>query len=516
MCALRGKHQEFGCFLSGSCVSLWASRTLRKGARASEHLGEPGRTSERLGAPRSTELAPRSRQGSPGSAVPPIAVVPKPLAPQEHSINTVTRRAVRTTLVAAAGTAVLAAGLTACGTARQLSAAEKVSDAFGRLGDGTSFSAKLSVDASPAQIIAFGSATGDEIDARSAAALSSVGVSLSFSADKPLKDLQSFTSLDGALSNDALKADTSLSFDYAVTGKGGKALAEMRHVGGTVYLRADAAGLAATVGEDPSVVDEMTTGFPAVLKGALAGKWVSLDPGTLEGFAESAGAGRPGGPSGTLPSAAPSLSAGTADGLALSLKDILTHDFTFEDRGTKDGTQHIAVSAPARRLAQDALKAVEPLTEQIPNLGKLPTAVPNDLPDRRLTLDVYLDHGALSSVTFDVAQLDDKLAPGVSFPVKIAFGKDVPAIQAPAGATAITGSDLDDVTAAFRAAGAGGEQDSSSDGGPAGRFGNAEPLTDAQIKELAQGGGLTEQEIRTYSQFGFGYDEIKSIATSSA
>ncbi|MFF3597213.1 hypothetical protein [Kitasatospora indigofera] len=428
---------------------------------------------------------------------------------QEYLINTVIRRTVRTTLVAATCSTVLAAGLAACGTVQQLSAAQKVSDAFGKLGDSKSFSAKLSVDATAAQIEAFGAATGDKIGADSAAALSTVSLAVSLSADKPLKDLQSPKGADGKPADpDALLGDKALSFSYALTGKGGKSLLELRQVGGKTFAQADLAGFATLVGEDPSEVREMTADLPASVRGALAGKWVSLDAGTLQDFSKSlrGGRGAAGGKAGATPSAPPTLAPGTEENLLKSLKDVFSRDVSFEDKGKQDGKDRVTVSVPSRKLAEDLLKAFQPLAEEIPNLGKLPTAVPSDLPDRKLAMDVLLDHGALSAVTFDLAQLDEKIAPGTSLPIKIAFGKDVPAVQAPAGATEITKADLDSLFGEISGGGRGGL------GGDLG--GPAEPLTDAQVKELTQGGGLTEQQVRTYNKLGLSFEEIKELAVA--
>ncbi|MCX5214470.1 hypothetical protein OG689_35320 [Kitasatospora sp. NBC_00240] len=250
----------------------------------------------------------------------------------------------------------------------------------------------------------------------------------------------------------------------------------------------------------------MTADLPASVRGALAGKWVSLDAGTLQDFSKSLRGGQ--GAAGAKPSAPPTLDPGTQENLLNSLKDVFSRDVSFEDKGKQDGKDRVTVSVPSRKLAEDLLKTFQPLAKDIPNLGKLPTAVPSDLPDRKLAMDVYLDGGSLSAVTFDLAQLDDKIAPGTSLPIKIAFGKDVPAVQAPAGATEITRADLDSLFGEMSGGGRGGL------GGGLGR--TAEPLTDAQVKELTQGGGLTEQQVRTYNKLGLSFEDIKDLAVARA
>ncbi|WP_380283275.1 hypothetical protein [Kitasatospora purpeofusca] len=416
------------------------------------------------------------------------------------------RRSARTTLVAAACSAVLATGLAACGTVQQLSAADKVSTAFDKLGLSKSLSAKLSVDATPDQIEAFGAATGEKIDKESAAALAAVSLSVAFSADKPLKDIQPSKGTGGTA-----PADASLSTSVALTGKGGASLFELRQVGDRAYARADLPGFARLVGEDASEVKELTKGLPAALQGALEGTWVSFD--TKE-FKEAGGAGGTG-TAGASP--APTLDPKLSDGLAASLKDILGHDLSFEDKGKQDGKERITVTAPARKLADDLLKAFEPLTKEIPNLGKLPKTAPKDVPDRNLALDLFLDGGALSAVTFDLAQLDGKAGPGTPLPLRIAFGKDAPAVQAPAGAATITSDDLGGLLGSFLGGsflgGSLGDGPLGSAGaGSDGTGGAAAPLTDAQVKELTAGDAMNEEQVRLYNQLGMSYQDIKDLA----
>ncbi|MFB6888312.1 hypothetical protein ACFCX4_03230 [Kitasatospora sp. NPDC056327] len=416
------------------------------------------------------------------------------------------RRSARTTLVAAACSAVLAAGLAACGTVQQLGAAEKVSNAFEKLGAGKSFSAKLSVDATPAQIEAFGAATGEEIDKDSAAALSAVSLSVAFSADKPLKDVQ--PSKGAGAAGEAL-ADKSLSFSYALTGKGGASLMELRQVGGKAYARADLAGFAGLVGENPADLDALARDLPASLQGALKGKWVSFDSRTLRDTAGSPGQGAAGGASPT-----PTVDPTVAENLAGTLKNILTNDLSFEDKGKQDGKERITVSAPARKLTGDLLKAVEPLVKDIPSLGKLPTAAPTEVPDRNLVLDVHLEGGALSAVTFDLAQLEEKPVAGAALPLRVAFGKDAPAVQTPTDVTEIGSEDLAGLLLGITGGIAGGSAGDGPLGSGAGTTGGpAEPLTDAQVKELTQGGAMSEEQVRLYGKLGLGYQDIKDLAT---
>ncbi|MFD7413193.1 hypothetical protein [Kitasatospora purpeofusca] len=408
------------------------------------------------------------------------------------------RRSARTALAAAACGAVLAGGLAACGTVQQLNAADKVSKAFETFGSGKSFSAKLSVDATPAQIQAFGTATGEEIDKDSAAALSAVSLSIAFSADKPLKDIQP---AKGSGNGTASAADPSVSASYSLTGKGGAPLLELRQVGGKAYARGDLAGFAQLVGENAAEVEGLAEGLPAALANALKGQWVGFDAKTLGSTGGTGGAGGTATP-------APTLDPKAAENLNASLKGILTHDLSFEDKGKQDGKERITVTAPARKLTDDLLKAVEPLAKDIPNLAKLPKSAPTGVPDRPLALDLYLDGGALSAVTFDLAQLAEKAGTGTPLPLRIAFGHDTPAVQAPTGATELTTEDINGLFGELAAAGAGG--------GAGGSDGPATPLTDAQIKELTRDGAMNEEQVRLFNAMGLGYQDIKDLADRKA
>ncbi|MFD9065593.1 hypothetical protein ACFVZ3_29200 [Kitasatospora purpeofusca] len=408
------------------------------------------------------------------------------------------RRSARTALAAAACGAVLAGGLAACGTVQQLNAADKVSKAFETFGSGKSFSAKLSVDATPAQIQAFGTATGEEIDKDSAAALSAVSLSIAFSADKPLKDIQP---AKGSGNGAASAADPSVSASYSLTGKGGAPLLELRQVGGKAYARGDLAGFAQLVGENAAEVEGLAEGLPAALANALKGQWVGFDAKTLGSTGGTGGAGGTATP-------APTLDPKAAENLNASLKGILTHDLSFEDKGKQDGKERITVTAPARKLTDDLLKAVEPLAKDIPNLAKLPKSAPTGVPDRPLALDLYLDGGALSAVTFDLAQLAEKAGTGTPLPLRIAFGHDTPAVQAPTGATELTTEDINGLFGELAAAGAGG--------GAGGSDGPATPLTDAQIKELTRDGAMNEEQVRLFNAMGLGYQDIKDLADRKA
>ncbi|GAA1501495.1 hypothetical protein GCM10009760_64360 [Kitasatospora kazusensis] len=166
-------------------------------------------------------------------------------------------------------------------------------------------------------------------------------------------------------------------------------------------------------------------------------------------------------------------------------------------------------------MAQGILDAVKPLAKSIPGGAKLPTAVPGSVPDRKISVDLYLKGGGLSGVSFDLAQLEEKAGPDVHLPVKVTFGQDVAPLVAPTGATEFGLSDITGMMGMLTkniniASGLG----QGTPGLPGGT-GKAAPLTDAQLKELAAGSGMPEDKIKLLNQSGLGYEELKALMNAN-
>ncbi|MEU9044868.1 MULTISPECIES: hypothetical protein [unclassified Kitasatospora] len=392
-----------------------------------------------------------------------------------------------------------------------------MSKAFDKVGDGKSAGFALSIDATPEQIVAFAKATGEkgvggkgagrkradgQIDEKSAKALSGLTLAVAVSGDKPLKDIDAFKSAKGSAAGNDLTLDKSVRISYVLSDRNGTALLEYRQVDATGYLHVDAKGLVKLVGEDPSQVDAVSKDLPpdmGPVKEVLAGTWVSLD---LQELADEA---KKNDGKKATPSAAPTADPEAAKQLVNSLKDVLSRTVTYEDKGKKDGAEHIWLSAPARQLVDEMFKAVKPVADKFPQqFGKFPSQAPSDVPDRKVGVDLYLKNGAFSSATFDLAQLQDKIEPGVNFPVKLAFNQSAPNVQVPAGAVKMTSADLTKAVLGL-AAGPGGGL--APEGGPAT---TAAPLTDAQLKELAKL-GVPESQARAFNSLGMSFEDIKEI-----
>ncbi|MFG3224536.1 hypothetical protein ACGF07_07130 [Kitasatospora sp. NPDC048194] len=427
------------------------------------------------------------------------------LSHRRSTINTVIRKAANGALPVAVTASVLAAGLTACGTAEQLSAAQKVTKAFDKVGDGKSAGFTLSVEATPEQVIAFTKATGEAADETSARALSGLSLSVAVAADKPLKEVDAFKTPKADEKKD-LTLDKSVRVSYVLADRKGTPLLEYRQLDAKAYLHADVKSVLKLTGQDPSEVDTVAQDLPPELssaKAVLNGKWVSFDLQELADEAKKTDGGK-----GDKPAAVPSVDPEAGNQLLNSLKDVFNRTVTFEDKGKKDGTEHIWMSAPARTAVDELYKAIKPLAGKFPQQFKnLPTEAPKDVPDTKVGVDLFLKDGAFSSATFDLAQLDRKAGPGVNLPVKLAFNQAAPNVQAPADAVKMTGEDL---MKTFLTLAAGGAEDGTGpdDVPPATE---AAPLTDAQLKELA-GLGVPEAQARAFNKLGMSFEDIKSIA----
>ncbi|MER5635942.1 hypothetical protein ABT095_03170 [Kitasatospora sp. NPDC002227] len=422
------------------------------------------------------------------------------------------RRTTRTALAAAVCTGLVALGASACGTVKELTAAQKVSGAFGKLGEGKSVKAVLSLNATADQLVAFDKASSseDKIDAKTAAAIAGTTLSVAVTSDKPLKEAESAAKAQGQ-SGDATFGAKGMSLEYLLASKDGKAYLDVRSIDGKPYLKLDAEGLLALTGQDSAELKSFLDEVPAelkIVKDALGDKWVSLDPKLLTELSK----GMPG--AAGKPSAAPSMDPKAAESLVQSLKDTFTRSVSFEDRGTKDGVDHIVAIADAKALADGFANAAKPLAGKLPGFKDLPTGAPSDLTNNKVDIDLFLKDGTLTSLSFDLAQLDDKAGKDVHVPVKLALSQDAGQIQAPAGATEFGMSDLTNLMGMFTkgmADGLGAKPGALPGSGAGAGAGKAAPLTADQLKELEKL-GVSEDQLKLLNASGMSYEDIKALA----
>jgi hypothetical protein len=329
--------------------------------------------------------------------------------------------------------------------------------------------------------MSYGAANNDPIDRQTADVIAGLSVSVALHADKPLKDLKSVKSGNGSSPDPQAAAELdALKADYQLIDRNGKTLIEFRQLGKSGYLHGDIDALAKLGGVDPAAIHQgLDQAGPDLgpIKDALTGGWVELDAQTLQDFGGKAAAGGNGAGGITMdPSAKPSLDPQTSKDLADSIKRIFTGDFTFESKGKANGADQIEVTAPFRKLAGDLLDALKPVAAKLPagKDGKFPQSLPTDTPDKNVTAELMIKDGALSSATFDLAQLDKKSSGSAHLPLLLSFDRNAPAVQVPEHATKLTENDLENAVGALMmtVAGRGGDPADGLPGGLAGLGGN--------------------------------------------
>ncbi|EFG64340.1 conserved hypothetical protein [Streptomyces sp. SPB074] len=303
-------------------------------------------------------------------------------------------------------------GVAACGTAENLSAAQKIRKAADRLGEQHALSVEFGLDAAP-RLFADEVPDADSLTPAAAKLLSRLRVSVSVRASKPLADAG-----DKDIEAMALR----LAADK------GPALAEVRVIDKTVYLRADTDRLTRTFGggsvPGPGEIPE---GMDS-LKALFSGDWVKTG---TEAIGAAAGTGAPAGNQ--------KLDDGTRRRLGTGLEEVVTRRVTFTGKGTKDGVEHIRAQAPARAFLTDVVGVLDKVSGKLPPRlrGALPTAESlKDAPKRAVGVDFALDKGTLAGISFDATQLAtaaDGLKKGDKAAVSLRFGTPGK-ITAPAGA----------------------------------------------------------------------------------
>nr|WP_308309733.1 hypothetical protein [Streptomyces sp. CHD11] len=311
------------------------------------------------------------------------------------------------------------AGSAACGTVENLSAGQKLDNAFTKLGDARSLSFELDLDADAATLKALdaeSSEPGEEMPDEVAELLSDARISFSVHSKKPIdkSDEKDFTAM-------AVK----------FSGPDGDLL-EYRMVGVHLYVRVDAEALGQMAGSPMPPADELPAEAGAFKK-LLAGEWLKLSMKELEETRdEMSGARGPGGE----PAAEPSLDARTQKKLTKALRQVFAEQVDFTTSGGSDGTEHVKATAPFRTLITELFDEIRPLQKDLPGAPELPTAKEfKDAPNKKVTADFTLKNGELTEVSVDLSKLAEK-AKVKKLALVLRIGKGEKA-TAPAGATEV-------------------------------------------------------------------------------
>lgn len=297
--------------------------------------------------------------------------------------------AIRKTLTATAVATMVLAGTAACGTVENLSAGQKLDQAFEKLGKERSLSFELDLDTDAASLKALdsGAEPGEEMPEEVAELLSSARISLSVQSKKPFDE-------SGEKDFDAM----ALKFSGPDGG-----LLEYRMVGDYTYLRADVDALGRVSGSPMPSADELPDSAGAFKK-LLAGEWLKVSTKELEETSEQMSGAEDVGTE--EPSAEPTLDAKTQKKLTKALRQVIAQQVDFKTSDGSDGTEHITATTSFRTLMTELFDELGPLTEQLPAGTEMPTAKDfKDAPNEKVTADFTLKNGELTEVSVDLAKL---------------------------------------------------------------------------------------------------------------
>lgn len=304
-----------------------------------------------------------------------------------------------------------------------LTPAAELTSAVTNLGHSSTLTTTLKLGASASQISALAHSQGSSITSSQASALAGAAVTVEISAPsgKTLDDLSGTTGSGAAV-------------DFSVSDNGTKYLA-LRSVSKTVYIQADLKDLLNRLGQ-ASVYQSLSAegpSLPTFFQALIAGKWVSISAASLKTLTGTA-------PGGSGASANPSQQ----EQFVNELKTVLTKDVTVA-RTASGSTDQLTLSANSRTLAQDVLAD---LTSAVPGAGaELGTTNTQNIPDRTITLNAAVTHGALSALSINLGQFDT--SKHVSLPLNLAFAQNGPAITAPSGAVPVNTAQLSQLVQGF-------------------------------------------------------------------
>ncbi|MEU3660250.1 hypothetical protein AB0E77_10865 [Streptomyces sp. NPDC032940] len=304
----------------------------------------------------------------------------------------------------------------------QLSAGQKLDQAFEELGRQKTLSFELDLDTDTASLEALDAASdpapGEEIPAEAAELISDAKITVTVASRKPLAE-----SGEKDLVGTALKI-----------GHPDGDLVEYRLIGDYAYVRADVDTIGRMMGSPLPAAQDLPPEAGAV-GDVLEGKWVKfsakeMQEATAEGQGDEA-----------APAPAPSLDAKTQKKLMGALRGVVAREVEFKTADGDDGTEHVTATAPFRTLLTELLGEIRPLAKDLPPGMELPTDKDlKDAPDTDVTADFTLKNGELTEVDLDLAELAENSAvKKLGLTLRLSDGT---APTAPAGATELNPGEL--------------------------------------------------------------------------
>ncbi|KFG77413.1 hypothetical protein FM21_15700 [Streptomyces mutabilis] len=308
----------------------------------------------------------------------------------------------------------------------QISAGQKLDQAFGKLGKEKTISFQLDLDTDAQRLKALDASSnpepGEEIPDEVADLLSDATISVTAQSKKPIDESgeKDFVGM-------AMK----------VRAHGGD-IVEYRVVGDYTYIRSDAKLLGKAMGAPVPSAEDLPPEAGG-LKKALDGEWVKIN--TKE-MAETAAE------PGTEPVPEPTLDARTQKQLLEALRKTVAREVDFETADGEDGAERITATAPFRTLVGELFGEIRPLAKKLPPGMELPTDGDfKEVPDAEVTADFTLKNGELSEVYVDLVELaENARVKKLGLVVRMTEGQS---LRAPAAATEL---DIEEMLGGFGAA----------------------------------------------------------------
>ncbi|WAU79178.1 hypothetical protein O1Q96_05065 [Streptomyces sp. Qhu-G9] len=329
------------------------------------------------------------------------------------------RPVIRRTLAAVGCTTVLAAGTAACGTVENLTAGQKVDQAFEGLGEKKSLAFEFGLDAKPSALTKLAGAAepGDEMPPELAELFTQAKVKVSVESRKPLAD-----------SGEKDLVGTGV----AISGPDG-VLAEYRLVGNYTYYRADMKAVGDAMGFPVPSADELPKGEEQ-FKQVLEGKWVKVDNRELDRAAKDASGSDKADGGSAAAGGSDEIDTKTQQKILKAVRSVVAREVTFSNKGGSDGVERIVAKASFRDLLTGVMDKLRPFADDLPTGTELPTDKDlKDAPDKKVAVDFSLKNGDLTRISVDLAALAED-AKGARLPLVIKFG-EADDISAPSGAT---------------------------------------------------------------------------------
>ncbi|MGV9883825.1 hypothetical protein [Streptomyces sp. NPDC003006] len=270
----------------------------------------------------------------------------------------------------------------------QLSAGQKLDQAFQDLDQKKSLSFEFSLDTDAASLKALDDSSapesGEGMPDETARLLSDAKISVTVQSKKPFGE-----SGDKDFDRMAMK----------VSGPDGR-LVEYRVIGDHAYLRTNVETLGKAMGTPLPTAADLPPEAGA-LKKVLEGKWVKIDSKQMEQLT-----GENGEEPGAKPSPEPTLDAATQKKLMKAVREVVAREVDLKSAGGEDGTERITATAPFRTLATELVGELRPLAKKLPPGMELPTKKDlKDAPDAKVRADITLKNGELKEVRLDLAKL---------------------------------------------------------------------------------------------------------------